>query len=67
MFRKTREENYQIQAITDLEDALAYWKLYANLASKQYLPQRFARTRFTDWHAIESEVKYDIDIAKEPL
>ena len=63
IYRETKDPAYQDLALSELVKALASWKKYANLASQQYIPQRYSRTRYSDWKAIETEVVTDIEIA----
>jgi hypothetical protein len=64
-FRETYDEKYRMKAVKNLEEALAEWKRYGDLASEQYQPQRFARNRKMDWKEIEKDVARDIEIARE--
>ncbi len=63
-FRETGEAKYRMKAVGNLEEALAAWSRYGDLAGAQYLPQRFARNRKMDWEEIEKDVERDIEIAR---
>jgi hypothetical protein len=65
LFRETHMDAYRQQAVGKLTMALREWKIYGGLASGQYLPQNFARTRSSDFKALEKEVRQDIEIARE--
>ena len=63
IYRETGDTAYQDLSLSNLVKALASWKKYGDLASQQYIPQRYSRTRYSDWKAIENEVVTDIEIA----
>jgi hypothetical protein len=63
IYRETGDAAYQDLSLSNLVKALASWKKYGDLASQQYIPQRYSRTRYSDWKAIENEVVTDIEIA----
>lgn len=63
LYRETGNTAYQDLSLSSLVKALTSWKKYGELASQQYLPQQYSRTRYSDWKAIENEVAADIEIA----
>jgi hypothetical protein len=51
-------------AVRHLEAALAQWKKYAGVASRQYKPQLLNRVGHVDLEALTAKVAADIDLAK---
>jgi len=67
LFLENGDSKYQKQSVKYLEQALMDWKVYANIASKNYKSQLLARTRDMDWTALIEDVEKDIAIAKNPM
>ena len=65
MFRTGKDEAQQKLAVRHLTIAAAHWKRYSRIASSLYKPQLLARTRRTDWTAIQKDVDKDIDTARK--
>ncbi|MBL7220058.1 MAG: carbohydrate-binding family 6 protein [Phycisphaerae bacterium] len=63
-FRAAKDEAQQKLSVKHLTVAAAHWKRYARIASGLYNPQLLARTRTTDWRAIQKDVDKDMDIAR---
>ena len=63
-YRLSSETKNQNESIKHLEKALAHWKEYASILTKQYLPRTLDRTGDFDWNEITKEVEQDIEIAK---
>ncbi len=64
LFEATARSDRKDTAVACLEEAVAYWQLYAKVATRQYRPQLLARTRVLDWEALAEEVKKDVAIAR---
>jgi hypothetical protein len=64
-FRTGKDKAQQKLAIKQLKIAAAHWQRYARIASGMYKPQLLARTRRTDWLAIQKDVDKDIDTARK--
>jgi hypothetical protein len=63
-FKNTGDASYKEKAILYLEKAVENWKVYAEINTKRYHPQNFARLRIFDWNKQLEWVKKDIEIAK---
>jgi len=64
-FRVGKDEAQQKLSIKYLTIAAAHWQRYSRIASSLYNPQLLARTRRTDWTAIQKDVDKDIDTARK--
>jgi hypothetical protein len=65
MFRETKDISTKNNAVSDLTEALEYWKLYTGSAMKQYRnPLWTNRVGYVDWIKLTDEVKNDIEIVK---
>ena len=64
-FRVGKDEAQQKLSVKYLTIAAAHWKRYSRIASSLYNPQLLARTRRTDWMAIQKDVDKDIDTARK--
>ena len=64
-FRISKDADQQKASIRHLTTASAHWERYARIASKLYNPQLLARTRTTDWKAIQEDVDKDIETARK--
>ncbi len=62
---ETKDNKYGESSIRHLEDALTYWKKYAQTATKLYHPTMLARTRMLDWNRLAGNVQNDIEIVKD--
>lgn len=68
LYRETRDKKYQDAAVSELEEALEFWKKYTETALKQNInPLWTNRVGYVDWVKIMDWVGHDIDIAKAPL
>jgi len=65
LYRKTKDKNYQLAAITELESALAAWKNYTRISMQQNInPLWTNRVGYVDWVKTIEWVANDIKIAK---
>ena len=65
LYRQTKNRSYQEQAVSQLEEALKYWKMYTETAMQQNInPIWTNRVGYVDWVKITDWVAHDIDIAK---
>ncbi|MEZ5039389.1 MAG: carbohydrate-binding family 6 protein [Saprospiraceae bacterium] len=65
LYRKTQDQTYQDQALTELTQALSYWEKYTAAAMTQNInPLWTNRVGYVDWIQITEWVKGDIEIAK---
>ncbi len=55
-YTETKIESNKLQAADELKKAVAFWKMYAQAATRNYKPQFLAKTRTVDWDAITKEV-----------
>ncbi len=53
------------RAVAHLSNAVGDWEAYARSATRQYKPQRFARTDVMDWYKILEEVKKEVETVRE--
>jgi hypothetical protein len=68
LYRETKDKIYQGKAVTELEEALKYWKIYTETAMDQNInPIWTNRVGYVDWVKITDWVKRDIEIAKSDL
>ncbi len=66
MYRETQDQAFQNQSVAELEEALQYWKLYAETALQQNInPLWTNRVGHVDWVQIGEWVQQDIEIARE--
>jgi hypothetical protein len=65
LFQKTGKPEQQAAAVKHLEAALAHWKKYAAVATRQYRPQLLTRIGMVDFNALTAAVERDIEIAAE--
>lgn len=67
-YRLTKDKKYQEAAVSELENALEYWKKYTETALQQNInPLWTNRVGYVDWLKITDWVAHDIEIAKAPL
>lgn len=65
LYRRTKNVEYQQQAIEDLTQAAEYWTQYTSLASSLYKsPIWMNRVGIVDWEELNAEVLHDIEIAR---
>ncbi len=65
MYRETQNKAYQNQSVTELEDALKYWKLYTETAMQENInPIWTNRVGHVDWVKAIEWAELDIEIAK---
>ena len=65
LYRKTGDSSHQEAAISELTEALAYWKEYAGTAQLQNInPLWTNRVGYVDWDRTTEWVADDIEIAK---
>lgn len=68
LYNSTKDKTYQQKTIEELEDALKYWSLYAENASKQYInPVWMKRVGWADWEKFKEIIQKDIEIAKQGI
>ncbi|MBI1387186.1 MAG: carbohydrate-binding family 6 protein [bacterium] len=66
LYRETGEKNHQIASVTELIEALQFWRTYTEIASKQYHnPLWTNRVGYCDWDELTLEVENDIAIARK--
>lgn len=66
IYRETKENNYRVEAVSQLEMALTYWENYIEAAmSGNINPVWLNRVGYVDWVKLTEEVKKDIEIAGE--
>ena len=66
LYRATSIQSYQEEAVTQLTEALAIWKLYTESALEQNLnPLWTNRVGYVDWTKITEWVAEDIEIARK--
>lgn len=64
LFRATKGQDHQNEAISELTRAAQYWRLYASTALGQYQnPLWTNRVGHVDWRKLFAEVLHDIEIA----
>ena len=63
--RTGKDDAQQKLAVKHLTIAAAHWKRYSRIASGLYNTQLLARTRRTDWLAIQTDVDKDIETARK--
>ncbi|TWU30581.1 carbohydrate-binding family 6 protein [Novipirellula artificiosorum] len=64
-YRENHEKSHQDRAMTEVTQAAEYWKLYMDLAMKQYKnPLWTNRVGHVDWKKLYQEVLHDIEIVK---
>ncbi len=64
LFRKSRKQVNQDEAIRELTNAAEYWRLYASTALCQYMnPLWTNRVGYCDWRGLFKEVLNDVNIA----
>jgi len=65
LFRATKDEKYQGEAIVQLKKALEYWENYTDTALRQNInPLWTNRVGYVDWIKITGWVEHDIEIAE---
>lgn len=65
MYRETKDKEYQNKAVSELTNALKYWKRYVEKATQQNTnPLWTNRVGIVDWKQTTNWVKEDIEIAK---
>lgn len=64
LYRYAGDEKDKTQSVAEAEAEVNSWGDYAKAASAQYKPQLFARTQMLDWDAWTTEVKRDVEIAR---
>ncbi|MGB5821134.1 MAG: hypothetical protein WBG90_16740 [Saonia sp.] len=68
MYRKTKDKEYQKEAVKQLEMALDFWQKYTENAMKQYVnPIWMKRVGMADWVKFTEYAQKDIEIAKQEL
>lgn len=68
LYRETKDIHYQQKAISELKNALAYWKNYTEKALEQNInPLWTNRVGYVDWAELTREVEKDIEIAQTKL
>jgi len=68
LYRQSNEEGYRAKAISELEEALNFWKQYTTTAMEQNInPIWTNRVGHVDWLKTTELVEGDIEIAEEPL
>ena len=68
LYRETKEKEYQYKAISELNQALLFWKKYVEVALKQNNnPLWTNRVGIVDWNKTTEWVEQDIEIAKTNL
>lgn len=60
LFRDSKDEKYRAIAISELEQSLVSWQMYAQVLERQYIKMTIAMQGIFDWDRIEIEVKEDI-------
>ena len=65
LFDKTGRSEQRASSVRHLESALAYWKQYAEAATRQYRPQLLTRVGYLDLNALTLKVRQDVDIASQ--
>ncbi len=66
MYRETKNKAYQSKSVTALEEALKYWKRYANTAMQEHInPVWTNRVGHVDWQKAIRFAEMDIVIAKK--
>jgi hypothetical protein len=65
LFRKSRVEDHQANAVAHLALAAKYWSQYTALAAAKYRnPMWTNRVGIVDWNELSAEVERDIEIAR---
>jgi len=67
LFDKTGKPEQQAAAVQHLEAALAHWKKYAAVATRQYRPQLLTRIGYVDLNQLTDKVQEDVTLAREWL
>lgn len=68
LYRRTRDANFQDEAVEELTNALGYWEKYTSNAMQQYKnPLWLKRVGHIDWVKLTREVERDIEIARKPF
>ena len=63
-FQRTGKAELKLSAGAHLADALASWRKYAAIATRQYKPELLTRIGYVDFNALSSSVQRDIIIAQ---
>jgi len=63
-FQRTGKAELKLSAGAHLADALASWRKYAAIATRQYKPELLTRIGYVDFNALTSSVQRDIIIAQ---
>ena len=63
-FQRTGKAELKLSAGVHLADALASWRKYAAIATRQYKPELLTRIGYVDFNALTSSVQRDIIIAQ---
>lgn len=64
LFDKNGRDELRESAVQHLESALAHWKKYAAVATRQYKPQLLNRVGFTDLNEQIRNAEADLELAK---
>ncbi len=65
LYRETKDKKYQDEAVSQLTQALEFWKEYTETAMQQNInPLWTNRVGYVDWIKITDWVAHDIEIAK---
>jgi len=68
LYRQTKDESQQAKAVSELKEALNFWKQYTTTAMEQNInPIWTNRVGRVDWLKTTEWVEGDIEIAKEQL
>jgi len=66
LYRETKNKQYQVDAISELEEALEYWHQYADTALQQNISRIWTnRVGYFDFKHTTEYVKQDIEIARQ--